>query len=88
MDIRWEQRFSNYSRALDKLQQSVEYIQKEFVDENDKNVAEQGLDSVLDEMLKEGLIQRFEYTHELAWKVMKDFVEYQGSTNISGSRDA
>lgn len=88
MDIRWEQRFSNYSRALDKLQQSVEYIRKEFVDGNDKTVAEQGLESVLDEMLKEGLIQRFEYTHELAWKVMKDYVEYQGATNVSGSRDA
>lgn len=23
-------------------------------------------------------IQRFEYTHELAWKVMKDYAEYQG----------
>lgn len=88
MDIRWEQRFSNYSRALVKLQQSVEYIRKEFVDGNDKTVAEQGLESVLDEMLKEGLIQRFEYTHELAWKVMKDYVEYQGATNVSGSRDA
>ena len=42
----------------------------------------------LDDLLKEGLIQRFEYTHELAWKVMKDFAEYQGYTEIRGSRDA
>ncbi len=85
MDIRWEQRFSNYSKAMDKLQESVEYIQKNNLDkifDNGEN------DSVLDEMVKEGLIQRFEYTHELAWKVMKDYAEYQGSTNISGSRDA
>lgn len=27
-------------------------------------------------------IQRFEYTHELAWKVMKDYAEYQGYTDI------
>ena len=39
-------------------------------------------------MLKEGLIQRFEYTHELVWKVMKDYAEYQGYTDIRGSRDA
>ena len=37
MDIRWEQRFSNYLRAMDKLQQSVEYIHKEYIDENNKN---------------------------------------------------
>lgn len=85
MDIRWEQRFSNFSRAMVKLQQSVEYILNDFVDEN---VDEEGVDSVLDEMVKEGLIQRFEYTHELAWKVMKDYAEYQGVTSISGSRDA
>ena len=33
-------------------------------------------------------IQRFEYTHELAWKVMKDYAEYQGYSDIRGSRDA
>ena len=33
-------------------------------------------------------IQRFEYTHELAWKVMKDYAEYQGYSDIKGSRDA
>ena len=34
------------------------------------------------------MIQRYEYTHELAWKVMKDYEEYQGITDIMGSRDA
>ncbi len=85
MDIRWEQRFSNYSKAMDKLQESVEYIQSSHLNEN---TDEEEKLAVLDEMVKEGLIQRFEYTHELAWKVMKDFAEYQGTTNISGSRDA
>ncbi len=27
---------------------------------------------------KEGMIQRFEYTFELAWKTLKDFLESQG----------
>lgn len=37
---------------------------------------------------KEGTIQRFEFTHELAWKVMKDFLEYEGIIGITGSRSA
>ena len=28
------------------------------------------------------------YTQELAWKVMKDYEEYQGYTDVQGSRDA
>ena len=47
-----------------------------------------GKEETVDELLQEGLIQRFEYTHELAWKVMKDYAEYQGYTDIRGSRDA
>ena len=84
MDIRWEQRFSNFTRAMDKLQQSVDYIHKNFELENDGTTE----DEILDEMIKEGLIQRFEYTHELAWNVMKDYAEYQGNSTIGGSRDA
>lgn len=45
-------------------------------------------DPAIDEILKEGLIQRFEYTHQLAWNVMKDYAEYQGNNEIGGSRDA
>ena len=82
MDIRWEQRFSNYIKAVDKLSQSVKYIQENFNEEESLD------DEILDEMIKEGLIQRFEYTHELAWNVMKDYAEYQGNPNIGGSRDA
>jgi nucleotidyltransferase substrate binding protein (TIGR01987 family) len=42
----------------------------------------------VDELLQEGLIQRFEYTHELAWNLMKDYLAYQGYTDIRGPRDA
>ena len=34
--------------------------------------------SSLDDLSKEGLIQRFEYTLELAWKTLKDYNEAQG----------
>jgi nucleotidyltransferase substrate binding protein (TIGR01987 family) len=37
---------------------------------------------------REGLIQRFENTYDLAWKTMKDFLENKGYTNIIGSKDA
>ena len=86
-DIRWEQRFSNYVKALDKLRQSVEYINQNIIDK-DESVEDEDLDFVLSEMIKEGLIQRFEYTHELAWNVMKDYAEYQGNSTVGGSRDA
>ena len=76
-DIRWIQRFNNYRRALKKFNQAVDII---------SNKLEWGEE--IDELLEEGLIQRFEYTHELAWKVMKDYAQYQGYTNIQGSRDA
>ena len=42
----------------------------------------------LNDLEKEGMIQRFEYTFELAWNVMKDFLEAKGNTGIMGSRDA
>lgn len=76
-DIRWIQRFNNYRRALEKFNQAVDII---------SNKMEWGEE--IDDLLEEGLIQRFEYTHELAWKVMKDYAQYQGYTNIQGSRDA
>ncbi len=83
MDIRWEQRFSNFLKAMYKLQESVEYINNKAGEHEDSD-----LNNVLDELIKEGLIQRFEYTHELAWNVMKDYAEFQGNSTIGGSRDA
>jgi nucleotidyltransferase substrate binding protein (TIGR01987 family) len=86
-DIRWQQRFTNFNKALKKLSEAVEYIKKNFAQDSDL-LDEAEFGSVLDEIVKEGLIQRFEYTHELAWNVMKDYAHYQGSTEVAGSRDA
>ena len=77
-DIRWEQRFANFNRAFAKLQETVDSL----------NPNEDGFEDTLSELEKERLIQRFEYTHELAWNVMKDYIEYQGATDVGGSRDA
>jgi hypothetical protein len=32
--------------------------------------------------------QAFEFTHELSWLLLKDFLADQGVSGISGSRDA
>jgi len=48
-----------------------------FIEKNDLN-----------ELEKQGLIQAFEYTYELAWNTIKDYFEAQGDVNILGSRDA
>ena len=71
-DIRWEQRFANYQRAFAKFNEAIA-LSKE---------------RKLTELEQQGLIQAFEFTHELAWNVLKDYFEYQGNTAITGSRDA
>ncbi len=71
-DIRWQQRFDNFNNAFLLLESAVNQ-HKEFG---------------LSELEEQGLIQRFEFTHELAWNVLKDYFEYQGNTSITGSRDA
>lgn len=71
-DIRWQQRFSNYKRAFSQLIHAV----------NLSNERE------LTDLEEQGLIQAFEFTHELAWNVIRDYFEYQGNGAIIGSRDA
>ena len=42
----------------------------------------------LSDLEKQGLVKAFEYTYELAWNTLKDFLEYRGQSDIYGSRDA
>ena len=76
-DIRWQLRFENFSKALVLLNEAAEIVSRRV---------DYGRD--VSDLLREGLIQRFEYTHELAWNVMKDYAAYQGLVDIRGSRDA
>ena len=71
-DIRWQQRCSNYQRAFASLAAAVGLARTR----------------PLSNLEKQGLIQAFEFTHELAWNVMRDYFAYQGNTAITGSRDA
>jgi len=41
----------------------------------------------LNELEEQGLIQSFEYNHELAWKTLKDFLEDKGGSGFYGSKD-
>ena len=80
-DIRWIQRLNNFCKALYRLQKAVEIFKK-------CNVEDTEYADDVGELLKDGMVKRFEYTRELAWKVMKDYAEYQGYTDICGARDA
>jgi nucleotidyltransferase substrate binding protein (TIGR01987 family) len=60
-DVRWEQRFQNFTKAISLL--------------NEIKELEIGKLSLLE---KEGIIQRFEFTLELAWKKLKDKIEFDG----------
>lgn len=69
---RWEQRLDSYHKALARLAEIVGASKKR----------------ALNEFERDGLVQRFEFTHELSWKLMKAYAEYQGFDGIGGSRDA
>lgn len=71
-DVRWRQRFDNFERALQVLKRGVDLARQR----------------PLSELEQQGLIQGFEFTHELAWNLLKDYLQYQGITGIVGSRDA
>lgn len=84
-DIRWIQRFSNFNKAFSKLDEAVKRIKEQYENIEGIIIIE---DEFLDDILKEAVIQRFEYTHELAWNVMKDYLSEEGNVNVFGSKDA
>ena len=69
-DIRWRQRLDNYGKALQQLTDAVDLSQQR----------------PLSSLEKQGPIQGFEMVHELAWNVLKDYLEYEGISDIIGSR--
>jgi nucleotidyltransferase substrate binding protein (TIGR01987 family) len=50
-------------------------------------VAQRDIDS-FSKLEKEGIIQRFEMLIELAWKVIKDYLENQGYDNVKNGKQA
>ncbi|MFV8282565.1 nucleotidyltransferase substrate binding protein [Christiangramia marina] len=86
VDIRWEQRFSNFNKALDKLNHAVEYLEETYGGGDQPIVPAEIIEDDEFDLFQEGLIQRFEYTFELAWKVMQDYLKYQGVDIEGGPR--
>ena len=68
---RWRQRLATFGKALVRMDEVVTLWH------NRK----------LSDLERDGMIQRFEYTQELAWKLLKNYIEYQGETQMGGSRD-
>lgn len=71
-DVRWKQRFNNYLKAFLTLTEAVQLAQVR----------------TLSRLEQQGLIQGFEFTHELAWNVLKDYLENKGISGLIGSKDA
>jgi hypothetical protein len=62
-DIRWQQRLTNFERALRLLREAMAHGPE-----------------ALNQLEKEGVIQRFESCFELAWNTVKDSMEASGGT--------
>src|SRR5690606_27332757 len=68
-DIRWKQRFQNYTKALNHLEQALQIPNPDIVQ-------------------KAGIIQFFEMSFELAWNLVKDYLEGQGFLDVKSPRAA
>ena len=71
-DVRWRRRFQNFNKAFSQLSGAAALAQQR----------------PLSELEQQGLIQAFEFTHELAWNTLKDFLQEQGAASLFGSKDA
>ena len=68
---KWIERLDIFSRALDKL----------------SNVVTLSRQHTLNEYERDSLIKRFEFTYEMAWKLMMSYEKWSGISQILGSRD-
>lgn len=71
-DIRWRQRFQSFGLAFARLSAA----------------ADLAATRPLSDLEQQGLIQAFEFTHELGWNVLKDYLAAKGLVGLIGSRDA
>lgn len=70
---RWEQKLESYRKALNRLAEIVNCSKERS----------------LTEFERDGLVQRFEFTHEMAWKLMMSFCKFQSpEEELFGSKDS
>jgi len=65
-----------WKQRFSNFNKALRQLQK-FIDKGD-----------LSDLEEQGLIKAFEYTYELGWNTIKDFLEFSGQSDIYGSRDA
>jgi nucleotidyltransferase substrate binding protein (TIGR01987 family) len=70
--VPWHQRLQSFQKAFVRLSDGVRLAGERE----------------LSPLEKLGLIQAFEFTHELAWNVLKDYLEGQGIQGVVGSKGA
>lgn len=70
-DIRWVQRFNHFGKAFAQLKEAHDLAEKR----------------PLSKLEEQGLIQALEFTHEMAWNTLKDFLVSRGARELYGSRD-
>ncbi|MEB2778997.1 nucleotidyltransferase substrate binding protein [Algoriphagus persicinus] len=68
-DVRWIQRFANFRKAMNHLENSLQIPHPDIVQ-------------------KAGIIHFFEMSFELAWNMVKDYLEEQGFVDIKSPRSA
>lgn len=71
-ETRWVQRLNHFNKAFSRLEDAVGLSKQRR----------------LTDLEAQGLIQGFEYTHELAWNTLKDYFKESGVEGIHGSIDA
>lgn len=67
-DIRWIQRFNNYRKALARLGEAVALTEER----------------ALSDLEQQGLIQGFEFTFDLAWKTLQDYLRHHNRPSHNG----
>jgi nucleotidyltransferase substrate binding protein (TIGR01987 family) len=71
-DIRWKQRFENFENAYKTFNRMIDRHSK----------------TPDDEAVKMALVQAFEFTYELSWNTMKDYLENEGFDEIKTGKQA
>lgn len=69
-DIRWKQRFQNFENAYNTFVRMIDRHEK----------------TPDDEAVQMALVQAFEFTYELAWNVMKDYLENEGFDEVRNAK--
>lgn len=69
-DIRWKQRFQNFENAYNTMNRILRRYELEPGDE----------------VVRMALVQSFEFTYELAWNTLKDYLENEGFDNVKSSK--